>query len=77
MIKLFERIRNLREDRDLTQKEMAKILSVAQTTYSDYELGKLNIPLQTLIAIAVFHNTSVDYLLELTDEKKPYKRKEK
>jgi len=74
---LFERIRNLREDRDLTQKEMAKILSVAQTTYSDYELGKLNIPLQTLIAIAVFHNTSVDYLLELTDEKKPYKRKEK
>jgi len=77
VIKLFERIRNLREDRDLTQKEMAKILSVAQTTYSDYELGKLNIPLQTLIAIAVFHNTSVDYLLELTDEKKPYKRKEK
>ncbi|MBE6896132.1 MAG: helix-turn-helix transcriptional regulator [Ruminococcaceae bacterium] len=74
---MFERIRNLREDRDLTQKEMAKILSVAQTTYSDYELGKLNIPLQTLIAIAVFHNTSVDYLLELTDEKKPYKRKEK
>ena len=72
---MFERIRNLREDKDLTQKEMAKILSIAQTTYSDYELGKLNIPLQTLILIAQFHNTSIDYILELTDEKRPYKRK--
>ncbi len=77
VMKMFERIRNLREDKDITQKEMAKILSVAQTTYSDYELGKLNIPLQTLISLALFHNTSIDYLLDLTDEKSPYKRKEK
>ena len=75
VIKMFERIRNLREDRDLTQKEMAKILSIAQTTYSDYELGKLNIPLGTLIELAKFHNTSIDYMLGLTDERRPYKRK--
>lgn len=69
---MHERIRNLREDKDLTQKDMATILNVAQTTYSDYELGKINIPLDTLKRIARFFNTSIDYLLELTDEKMPY-----
>lgn len=67
-----ERIRNLREDRDLSQKEMAKILKVAQTTYSDYELGKINIPIETLKKLAEFYETSVDYLLELTDNPVPY-----
>ena len=65
-------IRGLREDKDMSQKEMAEILQVAQTTYSDYELRKINIPIATLKALAKFHKTSIDYLLEMTDEKKPY-----
>ena len=69
---MYDRIRGLREDKDLTQRQMAEILQVAQTTYSDYELGKINIPVATLKALARFHKTSIDYLLELTDEKKPY-----
>ncbi len=74
---MFERIRNLRNDNDLSQKTIATKLNIAQTTYSDYELGKLNIPLTTLIKIAVFYNVSTDYLLNLTDEKTPYPRKNK
>ncbi len=72
---LYERIRALREDKDLSQKDMAQQLSVAQTTYSDYELGKINIPLELLRKLALFHNTSIDYLLELTDNPNPYERK--
>ena len=64
---MYERIRSLREDKDLSQKEMAAILNVAQTTYSDYEHGKINIPVEALKKLAVFHKTSIDYLLELTD----------
>lgn len=71
----MRRIRNLREDRDISQKDMAAYLHIAQTTYSDYELGKINIPLGTLKKLALFFNTSIDYLLELTDEPKPYPRK--
>ncbi|MEG1721117.1 MAG: helix-turn-helix transcriptional regulator [Pseudoflavonifractor sp.] len=71
---MFERIRNLREDKDLSQKNLADMLSVAQTTYSDYELGKLNIPTTVLIKLALFYKTSIDYLLELTDDPKPYSR---
>ena len=56
---------------------MAEILQVAQTTYSDYELGKINIPLATLKALARFHKTSIDYLLEMTDEKRPYPPRKK
>lgn len=67
-----ERIRGLREDKDLSQSDMAEILQIAQTTYSDYERGKINIPIAILKALAQFHKTSIDYLLELTDEKKPY-----
>lgn len=62
----------MREERALTQVQMARILSVAQTTYSHYELGKANIPIPILIALAKFHLTSIDYLLGLTDEKAPY-----
>ena len=72
MIMVFKRIRDLREDRDLTQKQMAEYLLIHQTTYSDYELGNLNIPVDVLIALAKFYNTSIDYLVELTDRKEPY-----
>ena len=71
---MYDRIRHCREDRDLSQKEMAAILNVAQTTYSDYELGKINIPLAILCKLALFHETSIDYLLGLTDSPIPYPR---
>ena len=71
---MHTRIRNFREDKDLSQKEMAAVLKVGQTTYSDYELGKINIPLDTLKELALYFETSTDYLLELTDEPKPYPR---
>jgi len=72
---MHERIRALREDRDLTQKQLAELLCVAQTTYSDYEHGKVNIPIPALKKLALFYNTSIDYLLELTDEPRPYPRR--
>ena len=65
---LFRRIRDLREDRDLTQKEMAEYLKIHQTTYSDYEIGNLNIPVDILIKLADFYNTTIDYLVERTDD---------
>ena len=74
---MWENLRALREDRDISQADMAKELNIHQTTYSDYELGRLNIPTATLITLAQFHNTSVDYILGLTDELKPYPRKRK
>ena len=74
---MLERLRGLREDRDLKQKDMANLLKVSQSTYSDYELEKLNIPLNTLKRLAVFFDTSVDYMLDLTDEARPYPRKKK
>lgn len=71
----MQRLRDFREDKDLSQQKMAELLNVAQTTYSDYERGKINIPLDTLKKLALFFDTSIDYLLELTDESKPYPRK--
>ena len=71
---MYERIRNMREDRDLTQAQMAKHLNIHQTTYSDYELGSLNIPTVALDKIADIFNTSVDYLINRTDVLKPYPR---
>ena len=68
------RIRNMREDKDMTQSQMARYLSIHQTTYSDYELGNLNIPIPVLIMIADLFNTSTDYLINRTDEKTPYPR---
>ena len=70
---MFERIRNLREDRDIRQAQMAEFLQVHQTTYSDYELGNLNIPIDVLIKLAKFYGTSIDYLVGLTDNPTPYK----
>jgi transcriptional regulator with XRE-family HTH domain len=66
------RIRDLREDRDLSQKQLAEYLKVHQTTYSDYELGKLNVPIPVLLELADYYDTSVDYLLRRTNCKEPY-----
>lgn len=72
---MYQRIRNLREDCDLTQEYMGQILNCSQRIYSNYERGDVDIPTQILIKLAAFHNTSVDYLLGLTDEKRPYPSK--
>ena len=69
------RIRDLREDRDLTQKELASLLQIHQTTYSDYELGRLNVPVAVLHELADFYGVSVDYLLGRTNRKEPYPQK--
>ena len=69
---MYPRLAELREDHDLSQAEMAKILRVSQATYSRYETGRLDIPSQTLIALARYYGVSVDYLLERTDVKRPY-----
>lgn len=69
---MYQRIRDLREDSDLTQTQIAKILNCSQRIYSNYERGDVDIPTQILIKLADFHHTSVDYLLGLTDERKPY-----
>lgn len=66
------RIKNLREDKDLTQKQMSKFLNISQVAYSYYELNRRNIPLELLAQLADFYNTSVDYLLYRTDEITPY-----
>ena len=69
------RIKDMREDKDLLQKDVAEFLNISQTNYSKYELGKINIPISTLKKMAIFFDTSIDYLLGLTDEIKPYPRK--
>lgn len=69
MSALYRRIRDLREDKDLTQREMGEILSCSQRVYSNYERGELDIPTDILIKLARFHNTSTDYILGLTDKK--------
>ena len=71
---MYQRLRNLREARDLNQTEVAAVLQASQTTYSRYESGTLDIPSASLIALARFYGTSVDYLLGLTDEPTPYRR---
>lgn len=71
------RIRDLRTDKDLSQKDVADYLKIHQTTYSDYELGHLNIPLGTLHKLADFYHVSVDYLLGRTDVKEPYPKSRK
>ncbi len=70
---MFKRIRDMREDKDMTQAQIAEFLKIHQTTYSDYELGKLNIPIDIFIKLAKFYNTSIDYLAEMTDNPNPYK----
>lgn len=62
----------MREDKDLTQKEISKILNCTQQTYSRYETGEITIDIYNLIKLAKFYNTSTDYLLGLTNNLKPY-----
>lgn len=64
---VYKRIRDLREDKDIKQKEMADFLNCSQQVYSNYELGQRDIPTEILIKLAVFHNVSTDYILGLTD----------
>ena len=74
---VYRRLRDLREDRDLLQKDVAEVLQCSQVCYSYYELGKRDIPSEALIRLATFYHTSVDYLLGITDEERPYPRKNK
>ena len=67
---MYRRIRDLREDKDMTQTQMAEILHCSQRIYSNYERGDIDIPTSVLIKIADFHNVSIDYLLERTDNSK-------
>ena len=69
---MYRRLRDMREDADKTQAELAAVLNVGQTTYSRYENGVLDIPSIALIALARYYQVSTDYLLGLTDERKPY-----
>lgn len=73
---MYGRIRDLREDNDLTQTEVADILHCSQVCYSNYENGKRDIPTEVLITLADFYKTSTDYLLGRTAEKKPYPKKQ-
>lgn len=70
----YERIRNIRIDRGYSQKEIGELLNVKQNTYSQYEVGTLNYPLDVVVKLAKFYGTSVDYLLGLTDVEEPYPR---
>jgi len=74
VIIMLEHLRALREDKDLSQADMAQLLQVHQTTYSDYERENLNIPIPILKKLADIHATSVDYILGLTDQREPYPR---
>jgi len=73
---MYTRIRDLREDKDLTQKQIGELLNMSQTGYNQYEIGKNDIPTKVLIKLSKFYNTSIDYLLGITDETKPYPRKQ-
>ena len=69
---MYQRIRDLREDRDLTQTQVAKMLGMSQTGYSKYETGENDVPTQVLIRLALFYDTSIDYLLGETNERRRY-----
>ena len=71
------RLRDLREDSDITQKQLADYLNVKQNTYSQYENGQRQIPIDALIKLAHYFKTSTDYILELTNETTPYPRNKK
>lgn len=75
MMKYIERIRALREDKDLTQTDVANLLNIGQKTYSDYELGKTRIPLDSMLVLAKYYNVSMDYLSGASDIKTAYPRK--
>ena len=66
---IYRRIRDLREDKDITQREMAQVLHCSQQVYSNYDLGQRDIPTDILIKLSAFYGVSTDYLLDLTDKK--------
>ena len=66
------RLKDLREDHDLSQRQIAELLHIKQNTYSQYETGRRQIPIEALIFLAKFYNTSTDYILEICDNPKPY-----
>lgn len=68
----YKRLRELREDNDLKQREIAEILCCSQRVYSNYERGDLDIPTEVLIKLARHYGTSVDFILNLTNDKRPY-----
>lgn len=70
----INRLKEIREDRDLLQKDVAQALKIKQQQYSEYEIGKRMIPINYLSKLSIFYNTSTDYLLGLTNERKPYPR---
>lgn len=70
----MDRLKKLREDKDLYQKDIADYLKIDQSNYSKYELEKVNIPIEYLRLLADYYNTSVDYILYRTDERKPYSK---
>lgn len=72
---MYKRIRDLREDKDLTQKELAEYLSISRSAYSNYENGIREIPIEIFIAIANYYQTTLDYLTGRTDDKTPYNLK--
>lgn len=74
---MYARIRNLREDADLLQKDLAQLLNCTQVCYSNYEMGKRDIPTDVLIKLANFYHTSIDYLLGETDIRTPYPKNHK
>ena len=69
---MYRRLRDLREDNDMSQTALAKIIGMSQTLYSKYETGENDIPTSVLIKLANYYNTSIDYILGLTDVKEPY-----
>ncbi len=71
------RLKDIREDKDITQKTLSEYLNIRQNTYSQYETGQRQIPIETLIKLAVYFDTSTDYILGLTDNPEKYPRCEK
>lgn len=71
---MYKRIKDLREDHDVLQKELAVLLDITRQQYGLYESGKRSIPVEKLKILAKFYNTSIDYIVELTDNPKPYSR---
>ena len=72
---MYKRIRDLREDRDLKQKQLAEYLQIHQTTYSDYEKGKVRIPLECMIALARFYDVDMNYITGVSDVRKEFPKK--
>ncbi|MEY8258808.1 helix-turn-helix transcriptional regulator [Oscillospiraceae bacterium 50-60] len=71
----YGRIRDIRNDRGLTQEQIARFLHVSQNTYSQYEIGTTRFPLDVVVKLAEYYNVSMDYLVGLTDDPTPYSRK--